>query len=85
MRWLIQRLRAAAARKKEETIEQLQSDIANYEALKQRRDSQEISQADFSATIRRGGFANEEDFEATSEPPHTPSSTLDSSAQRPWD
>ena len=54
-----------AARKKEEMIEQLQSDIANYEALKRRRDQEEITATEFHQTLRRGGFNNEDDFEAT--------------------
>ena len=64
-----QRLRAAAAKKKEETIDALQSDIFNFETLKQRRNEGVISQAEFSATIKKGGFSNEEDFEQTY--PHT--------------
>ena len=46
-------------------VEQLQADIANFEALKERRDVGEISQSEFYQTLRRGGFNNEDDFDAT--------------------
>ena len=67
-------------KKKEEMIDQLQADISNFEALKERRDAEEITQGEFYATIRRGGFNNEEDFEATSDS-HTHTHTTSDAAQ----
>ena len=61
----VERLRAIAARRREESLTRLQADIAEYETLKERREAGALSASEFSLTLRRGGFEDELDFEAT--------------------
>jgi actin-related protein 5 len=62
-----ERLRAASAKKREERIAQLQSDVTSYQNLLDSRSDGTISEAQFKSELRRGGFLNEADFNSTFE------------------
>ena len=61
-RELQERMKALAVRKKEEMIEQLTDDIANYTRLIEQRDTAAITPQHFLSTLRKGGFTSEADF-----------------------